>query len=80
MTNTTEQKKSKFFRVILIVGTILIHLSLFEIAIRIFDPQSDLRRRDLFFQYEPFVGSEGIPNKKGILATRSFKTSIELYI
>ncbi len=78
MTNITEQKKSKFLRVILIVVTILIHLSLFEIAIRIFDPQSDLRRRDLFFQYEPFVGSEGIPNKKGILANRSFKTSIEL--
>lgn len=78
MTNITEQKKNKLFRVILIVGTILIRLSFLEIAIRIFDPQSDLRRRDLFFRYEPFIGSEGIPNKKGILATRSYKTSIEL--
>ncbi|KHE94163.1 MAG: hypothetical protein SCABRO_00084 [Candidatus Scalindua brodae] len=53
-------------------------LSVLEVAIRIFDPQSDLRRRDLFLRYEPFIGVEGIPNKKGIYATRSFKSTIEL--
>ncbi|NOR64398.1 MAG: hypothetical protein GQ468_00090 [Candidatus Scalindua sp.] len=78
MTNAKERKKNKPLRIILIVGTILIRLSLLEIAIRIFDPQSDLRRRDLFFRYEPFIGTEGIPNKKGVYATRSYKTTIEL--
>ncbi len=78
MTSMTERNNNKLLRIILIIGTILIRLSLLEIAIRIFDPQSDLRRRDIFFRYEPFIGTEGIPNKNGIYATRSYKTTIEL--
>ncbi|MFQ5964753.1 MAG: hypothetical protein ACE5KZ_10765 [Candidatus Scalinduaceae bacterium] len=61
-----------------LAGTFLICLLICEVAIRILDPQSDLRRRDLFFRYEPFIGFEGIPNKKGVYATRSFKTTITL--
>ena len=54
----------------------MICLSVLEIAVRIISPQSDLRKRDLFFRYEPFIGAEGIPNKKGIYATRSFKITV----
>ena len=57
------------------VGTFLICLSISEIAVRILSPQSDLRRRDLLFRYEPFIGREGIPNKKGLFANTSFKTT-----
>ncbi len=73
-----SRKKKRLFIFIMCVGTLLICLSISEIAVRIISPQSDLRRRDLFFQYEPFIGFEGIPNKKGAFATRSFKTTVTL--
>ncbi len=78
MTNSTKdiRKRNKLFLVITLVSTILICLLILEVAIRILDPQSDLRRKDLFFQYEPFIGVEGIPDKKGIFANSSFKTTI----
>ena len=53
----------------------MICLAISEIAVRFLSPQSDLRRRDLLFRYEPFIGREGIPNKKGIFANTSFKTT-----
>jgi len=73
-----SRKKKRLFIFIMCAGTLLICLSVSEIAVRIISPQSDLRRRDLFFQYEPFIGFEGIPNKKGAFATRSFKTIVTL--
>ncbi len=80
VTNKANLSKNKkiLFIVIMCMVTLLVCLSIFEIAVRIISPQSDLRRRDLFFRYEPFIGAEGIPNKKGIFATRSFKTIITL--
>ncbi len=60
------------------LGTLLICLYILEIDVRIINPQSGIRRQDLFFQYELFVGVEGIPNKKGIFATKSFKTTVTL--
>lgn len=73
-----NKKKERLFIVIMCVGTLLICLFILEIAVRIIIPQSNLRKRDLFFQYEPFIGFEGIPNKKGVFATRSFKTTVAL--
>ncbi len=80
VTNKANLSKNNkiLFIVIMCMVTLLVCLSIFEIAVRIISPQSDLRRRDLFFRYEPFIGAEGIPNKKGIFATRSFKTIITL--
>ena len=77
VTNRTNlsKKKTRLFIVIMCIGTLLICLSMLEIAVRILSPQSDLRRRDLLFRYEPFVGFEGIPDKKGIFANTSFKTT-----
>jgi hypothetical protein len=57
-------------------ATLLVCLALAEFAVREISPQSDLRQNALFFRYEPFVGSEGIPNKRGIFANSSFKTTI----
>ena len=71
-----NRKYTILFSIITIAGTLFICFFISEIAIRIFNPQSNMRERDLFFQYEPFVGFEGIPNKKGIYATRSFKITI----
>ena len=70
------RSKKILFLIVIFIGTILICLLISEIAVRILDPQSDLRRKDLFFRYEPFVGFEGIPDKKGIFANTSFKTTI----
>lgn len=70
--------KKWLFLGIMWFGTLVICLSLLEIAVRIISPQSDMRRRDLIFQYEPFMGVEGIPNKKGTFATKSFKTTFTL--
>lgn len=56
--------------------TLLLCTLVAEVGVRLFLPQSDLRQRDLFFQYEPFIGWEGIPNKKGVFANPSFKTTI----
>jgi len=78
MTNNTEdvRMRNRLFLAITLVGTFLVCLLIIEVAIRILDPQSDLRRKDLFFQYEPFIGFEGIPGKKGVFANSSFKTTI----
>jgi len=78
MTNNTEdvKKRNRVFLAITLVGTFLVCLLIIEVAIRILDPQSDLRRKDLFFQYEPFIGVEGIPNKKGDFANSYFKTTV----
>jgi hypothetical protein len=78
MTSNTEddRKRNRVFLAITLVGTFLVCLLIIEVAIRILDPQSDLRRKDLFFQYEPFIGFEGIPNKKGAFANSSFKTTV----
>lgn len=70
------RSKKRLFRIVTFTGTILVCLLILEIAIRILVPQSDLRRKDLFFRYEPFIGFEGIPDKKGIFANTSFKTTI----
>ncbi len=70
-TSNYNKKKKRIFMVILCIGTFLICLSILEIAVRIISPQSDLRKRDLFFRYEPFIGFEGIPNKKGIFQAGS---------
>lgn len=77
MTNQ-DKKKKRLFIAIMCTGTFLICLSILELAVRVISPQSDLRRRDLFFRYEPFIGFEGIPNKKGVFATKSFKTTVSL--
>ncbi|MCP4264429.1 MAG: hypothetical protein GY777_02440 [Candidatus Brocadiaceae bacterium] len=77
-TSNYSKKKKRLFLVVMCLGTLLICLSLLELAVRIISPQSDVRRKDLFFQYEPFVGVGGIPNKKGIFATKSFKTAVTL--
>jgi hypothetical protein len=74
-TSNYNKKKKRLFIVIMCIGTLLICLSILEIAVRILSPQSDLRRRDLLFRYEPFIGFEGIPDKKGIFANTSFKTT-----
>ncbi|MBC8555242.1 MAG: hypothetical protein H8D23_36980 [Candidatus Brocadiales bacterium] len=78
MTNNTEdvRMRNRLFLAITLVGTFLVCLLIIEVVIRILDPQSDLRRKDLFFQYEPFIGFEGIPDKKGVFANSSFKTTI----
>lgn len=78
MTNSTQddRKRNRLFLAITLVGTIIVCLLILEAAIRILDPQSDLRRKDLFFQYEPFIGFEGIPDKKGVFANSSFKTTV----
>ena len=78
MINNTEyvRKRNRVFLAITLVGTFLVCLLIIEVAIRILDPQSDLRRKDLFFQYEPFIGVEGIPNKKGAFANSYFKTTV----
>ncbi len=77
-TSNYSKKKKRLFIVIMCIGTLLICLSILEIAVRMISPQSDLRKRNLFFQYEPFIGVEGIPNKKGIYATRSFNVTVTL--
>ncbi len=78
MTSNTEdvRKRNRVFLAITLVGTFLVCLLIIEVAIRFIDPQSDLRRKDLFFQYEPFIGFEGIPDKKGVFANSSFKTTV----
>lgn len=78
MTNIAQdvRKRNRLFLVITLVGTFIVCLLIIEVAIRTLDPQSDLRRKDLFFQYEPFIGFEGIPDKKGVFANSSFKTTV----
>lgn len=78
MTNRAEQnrKKERLFMIVTIIGTSLICLLIFEIAVRFLIPQFTFRGRDLCFRYEPFIGIEGIPNKKGIFATNSFNATV----
>lgn len=68
--------KRALFSVAMVCGTLLVCLVLAELAVREISPQSDLRRRDLFFRYEPFLGAEGIPDKVGVFANSSFKTTL----
>ena len=63
-TSNYSKKKKRLFVVIMCLGTLLICLSLLEIAVRIISPQSDIRRKDLFFQYEPFIGVGRNPQQK----------------
>ncbi len=76
----TRRRTSLFKRVlfgfVMFSMTFLVCLALTELAVREISPQSDLRKRDLFFRYEPFLGAEGIPNKRGIFANSSFKTTL----
>ncbi len=72
-----SRSKRIAFSAILVGLPILVCLLLGELWVRQFLPQSDLRHRDLFFRYEPFVGTEGIPDKKGVFGNRSFKTVVE---
>jgi hypothetical protein len=72
-----SRNKRITFSLILALLTIGLCLVLGEAWVRLFMPQSDLRHRDLFFRYEAFVGAEGIPDKTGIFANRSFKTIVE---
>ncbi len=78
MTSNTEdvRKRNRIFLAITLAGTFLVCLLIIEVAIRFIDPQSDLRRKDLFFQYEPFIGFEGIPEKKGVFANSYFNTTV----
>ena len=78
MTSNAEdaRKRNRVFLAITFVGTFLVCLLIIEVAIRIIDPQSDLRKKDLFFQYEPFIGFEGIPDKKGTFANSYFNTTV----
>ncbi len=68
--------KERFFTLTTVFGTLLICLIILEICVRVINPQSDLRRRDLFFRYEPVMGVEGIPRKEGVFATNMFNTTI----
>lgn len=68
--------KRAAFTAVMAIVTFGVCLGLAEWAVREISPQSDLRARDLFHRYEPFVGSEGIPNKRGVFANSSFKTTI----
>ncbi len=71
-----EKRRKRWFSAIAFVGTLCICLAILELGVRFFAPQSTLRQRDLFFQFDPLLGAEGIANKKGIFATTQFSTTV----
>ncbi len=76
MSLQNKKKQERWFSIIAVVGTLCFCLAVLEVGVRIFAPQSTLRQRDLFFQFDPLLGAEGIPDKKGVFATTQFSTII----
>lgn len=74
--NNSNTKKTRLFKVATFFMTLVLCIGALELMVRIFNPQSDERWTDLFFNVDPIMGMAGVPNLKGTNASPSFKTQV----
>lgn len=75
--DASNKTRTRWFKIILLFATLLVCIGIMELSVRWFNPMSNERWSDLFFNYDPILGNSGVPNKKGIFASHSFNTTVE---